>query len=360
MTMTMTIPFGRSKGTPISEAEAKDIGWIIQATEAKLDEEPESRYAGERRALVEACRAELERRKGGGERVEPGSDPRAAAAAPASPAPLARRGETRVAGGYADAAKLSATLLSAAREYHVISPATACGALPHGCEVAISLVEIDTRDLRDGGEVYNLAGKMGLGKSALDRIAGAAGVSWDPAMSGRLDDGRDPHYCHYRAVGHVRLFDGSLRTLTGEVEIDARDGSPQLDEIVEKARAARGGPRDPSGQIRELRKFLLRHAESKAKNRAIRSLGLRTAYAPEDLKKPFAVARLMFTGHSDDPVLRAAFASKIADSMLGATTAMFGAPAAPRLAAPTTSVGHAPPPVGAVVETDAWGEDERY
>lgn len=350
--MTMVIPFGRSKGTPITEADSRDIGWIIQATEAKLTDEPGSRWDSERQALVAACRAELERRKG-----DTAGDTAGGSAPDAAPAPAAieRRAETRIAGGYTDAAQLSSTLLEAARQYHVISPATACGALPHGCEVSISLVEVDIRDLKDGGEVYRLSDKVGLGKSALDRIAGAAGISWDPHLCGRLDDGRDPHYCHYRAVGHVRLFDGAVRTLTGEVEMDARDGSPQLDELIEKAKLGRNGPRDPAPQIRELRKFLLRHAESKAKNRAIRSLGLRTSYAPDDLKKPFAVARLMFTGRTEDPVLQRAFAAKIADSMLGTTTAMYGE--APRMGAvPRAPALHSPPPVGQV-DADGWEED---
>src|SRR5690606_27908444 len=178
-------------------------------------------------------------------------------------------------------------------------------------------------------EVYDVGGRLGLAGDTLNRIAAAAGLTWDPHASGRLDDGSDPHYCHYRAVGHVRHFDGSIRTVTGEVEIDAREGSPQIEEIRSKAaaRARKDNRKNDGGeaQIRELRKFLLRHAESKAKNRAIACMGVKRSYAPAELQKPFAVARLMWTGQTDDPELRREFARMHAERMLDGTAALYGA-----------------------------------
>jgi hypothetical protein len=181
------------------------------------------------------------------------------------------------------------------------------------------------------GEVYPVGGgKLGLSAVTLSKIGAAASISWDPDKSGRLDDGSHPHYCHYRAVGRTRNFDGTVRVLTGEVEIDAREGSPQIDEIQQKA-AAREADRTYNGkrdggasQILELRKFLLRHAERKAKSRAIADLGMKRSYTKAELAKPFAVANLMFTGQTDDPELKRAFAHKIADSFLGASAALFG------------------------------------
>jgi hypothetical protein len=213
-------------------------------------------------------------------------------------------------------------------------------------------------------------GKVGLSGVTISKIGNAAGADWDPDKSGRLDNGSDPHYCHYRAVGYVRNFDGSKRTIDGEVEIDAREGSPQLDEITAKAK---GGNRDPKSQILELRKFILRHAESKAKNRAIAyGCGLKRSYNPEELKKPFAVCRLMFTGQSDDPAERKMFAEKTADAMIGGMASMYGKPPpqpapAPHMSQPppqrldTTNVpqftGHAPPPVGpALQEVDNFDD----
>lgn len=349
---------------PVEEAQTRQLSYWRDRIGKELDEGT-SKYADSDARRLAAIEAELAGRADG--KPEPKSEPRQAApqAAPQAAQPqraLARSGGTSiaVAGSYADGARVSAALQEAAATFNVVSPATVCGSLPAGCEVAISTIQIEP--VKDGefsnGETYNLSGKIGLGKVALDRIAGAAGVSWDPTMSGRLDDGSDPHYCHYRAVGIVRLFDGQLRTLTGEVEIDARDGSPQIDEIVTKAKNGKNGPRDPSSQILELRKFILRHAESKAKNRAIRSLGVQTSYKRDELAKPFAVARVMFTGRTEDPELSRIFAGKIADSFLQSSAQLYGgtaslpahngaqqAPALPR---------HAPPPI------DTHGEEYAH
>jgi len=143
---------------------------------------------------------------------------------------------------------------------------------------------------------------------------------------------------HYRAVGRVRNFDGSMRTEVGTVEMDLRDGSDTAANMGDK-------------ELALVRKFILRHAESKAMNRVVRRLGIRTKYTREDLAKPFVVAKLAFTGQTDDPTLKRMFAARIADTFLGARQTLYGNQPA---ALPT---GHAPPPIG--VDTDG-DDDERY
>lgn len=151
----------------------------------------------------------------------------------------------------------------------------------------------------------------------------------------------------------MRSFDGSLRTVTGEVEIDARDGSPQIDEIMSKAQKAINSrtkqpePRDPRPQIMELRKFLLRHAESKAKNRAIADMGLKRSYAPAELEKPFAVARIVWTGETDDPELKREFARMHAERMMDGAAALYGRqrPALPQRRHTIPQFQGHPPPV---------------
>jgi hypothetical protein len=187
------------------------------------------------------------------------------------------------------------------------------------------------------------------------QIAAAAGVSWIMEQTGRLDDGSDPHFCHFRAVGMVTSFDGSKRVVSGEVDMDLRDGSPQVDAL--KARAA-AKKRDASDQIREMRLFILRHAETKSKLRAICDIGLRRSYTERELSKPFVVARLMWTGQSDDPELRRMYAEKMADAQMAGVMGLYGnaaalprrapAPQRPQLAHAGQFAGHAPPPVGAL------------
>lgn len=224
---------------------------------------------------------------------------------------IARTDLSRIAGSVSNARDVGARLREAAESAHLISPATACDLLPEGCSVAFSIVLVDKRD------TYKIPGQstLGLSKQALDRIAAAAGISWDPHLSARRDDGRDPRYCAYRAVGYVREFDGRIRTLTGEVAIDLRPGSPEAAAMSQD-------------QIKQTGRFLLRHAESKAKNRVIRSLGLRNGYTEDELNIPFIVVKAMFTGETNDPVLRREFGRLTAVAFLGGTASLYGQQAA--------------------------------
>lgn len=284
-----------------------------------------------------------------------------------------------VRGTFRAGAEIEEALRKAQERFHLISPATTASDLPEGVAVAFSAVVVDPQD------TYKLSGrddepaKYGLGKVALDQVAAAAGVMWDPAQSRRLDDGSHPHFVHFRAVGHVRQFDGSLRSITGEKVVDMREGSPSIDDLAyQRARKlcrdrkqrmpARGtsalrellaeARELAENQVREVRMHILGHAETKAKNRAIRSLGLRTSYTEAELAKPFVVARPVYTGHSEDPEIRKANAARIADSFLGASAALYGPPALPPPPAPASSpAGAPPPPVGTALDDDEGEAD---
>lgn len=354
-----TIPGGNKKGTPLSQAELKDIQYWQQRITKDLAADPNKKFADRDREWLVAAGAELARRNGGG------TQQAAPPVAPSQAIQHAPRTEV-VQGSFHDAGKATEALLNAATHGHLVAPAPVCGQLPEGCSLVLSAVTVD-----QANETYPVGGgKRGLDKVALDKIAAAAGIAWE--YSRRTDDGSDPHYCAWEAVARVRDYDGTVRRLPGNVEIDARDGSPQIQEIIEKAAEAKP-PRDPHNQIRELRKFIMRHAESKAMNRAIRKLGVRTSYPPDDLGKAFMCVKVMFTGHTKDPELKKLFAEKIADSFLGGHTALYGG-GAPALAPghqpaaalpsgePSSFTVHSPPPVGAVpADDDAYdtsGEEQ--
>lgn len=348
MSAQLLIP---NKKIPLPEATDTDLKYWVGRISKDLDENPTKQYADRDRTLLSGMRAELARRAGGG---APAAAPSAPAAAPrnggAPQTALARStsGSVAIAGSHARADEIAAALAEAEQSFHLVSPATQCGSLPEGTEVVISMVTVDARVGRDGkpltNDIYPVGmGKFGLSKAPLDRIAGAAGVDWDPVLTRRMDDARDPYYCAFQAVGYVRSFDGTRRTITGTKEMDLRDGSPQCEALAGRKRDGSG---DASKQIREMRLHILGHAESKAKLRAIRSLGLQTSYKPEELTKPFAVARLMFTGRTNDPELRREFARLNADAMIGGTRALYGAPALP---APTAAPAR---PAGALDEDD--------
>jgi hypothetical protein len=260
-----------------------------------------------------------------------------------------------------DASTVAEALDRAQAIGHLVSPATSCADLPEGTSVALSAVLVDVAK-----ETYEIPGscKRGLGKTALDRIALAAGISWDPQQSRRLDDGRDPHYCAYLAVGTYRQFDGSTCTILGEKELDMREKSPVVETLWMRHRQKlaeweQGGkrgyaPKSPDGQIGEVRVHLLSHCASKAKLRAIRGLGIRTGYTAEELQKPFVIAKLTFTGETTDPELRREFALMRAQSFFGARQALYGAaPSAPQLPPCRPA-----PLVGTVVDEDGVIEGE--
>jgi hypothetical protein len=267
---------------------------------------------------------------------------------------IAKSEGNAITGTFHNAEAINARLALAQETYHLVSPFSAAGCLPEGCGIQIALVQANIAN-----ETYDVGGKRGLSKSALDRIAHGVGLSWDPNGSRRLDDGSDPHYCHFRAVGHYRAIDGQRQTVIGEKEVDLRDGSPQIEALWDRFRAAdakfkagrqKYAPKDPAAQIREMRLHILGHAETKARLRAVRSMGLRSSYTADELAKPFACARIVFTGRSKDPELAREFSKMTAASFLGGMHSLYGEQSAPR-ALPASS-GHAPPPVGNADDED--------
>lgn len=263
---------------------------------------------------------------------------------------IQKRQDTRlVAGSYADPRQINA-MLDSARDFNLVAPATSCGTLPAGFEVAISVVRVDPSESYSVGTKDKPA--FGLAKTTLDQIGSALGVVADPHLSGRTDDGSDPHYYSYHWVGHVQNFDGTWRAIQGEKEMDLRDGSPQILAIIDRVAAANrkyGRNSSPDGQIRDMRLFIQAHAETKARLRALRSVGIKTSYTPEELRRPFAVARLVATGRCEDPELTREFSRMQFAAGIDARRAIFGGTPAPALrAAPAPQALHAPPPVGSV------------
>jgi hypothetical protein len=261
-----------------------------------------------------------------------------------------------------DVEAINKRLAELSRRMHLVTPASEIEHVPEGFGVSVSMVTVNKDATPRGpGEVYKVGGKLALAKVSLEKIWAGAGGEWIPHLTGRLDNGKDPRYWRYRAVGRVSNFDGTPRIVTGEVELDARDGSDLINEITEKAKAREKdreyqGKRDGgASQILELRKFLGRHAESKAKNRAIASIGVKRAYNPGELDKPFAIVRLVFTGHSDDPTLRRELSLMNARAAIQGTYALFGGTPTPALP-PAVAGNYDAPPVGEAGE--GVGADE--
>lgn len=336
---------GQGRG-PISCATEEQLESYIRWQQQQFDSgKVEERFVHLNERTLKAAELELARRRKGAQRQQPRPvQPPPAAIVKAPPATLG------IAVG--DPAVVTQRLRELADAYHIVGPTTQIDTLPEGFGVSIGFVTVSTE--KDLKEVYsNKSGGLSLAGVVIDRLSVAAAMSWDPEVSRRLDDGSHPHYCHFRAVGYLRNFDNTLRAVSGEVEIDLRDGSEEMQEILANAAAA-NPPRDGHRELTMRRKFILRLAESAARNRATaKGLGIKRAYTLAELAKPFAIPRLTFTGQSQDPELRREFARMNAAAAIGGASALYGGARAAALPAPAASakvieVGHAPPPVGSV------------
>lgn len=245
-------------------------------------------------------------------------------------------------------------------KHNMIVPGGAIGSnLPLLYSVGISFVFVDPAK-----ETYAIPGKkeFGLGKSPLNAISAASGVRWIPSLCGRTDNGSNPYYTEYQAVGTVLMLDGAERTIQGTKRIDLRaerdqpesSWGPDAQEIAREARRAaeKGGyPYDPWPRIMQQRQHILSLAETKAMNRAIRSLGVKTAYSLEDLKKGFAILRLQFTGRSENPETQREIELMIAARALGATQQLYGGAHAGLPSGPAPAL--ALKPVPRIIDTTA-------
>jgi hypothetical protein len=327
MYTSLTIPFGNNKGAPIASCPIADLNWAIVRVAKRLKDDPNHRFADtDRRWLAEAQAVFAERSEGV---VIDGPSPeaRAAATSPLAVVPSAKPNELLAKltlGALRDAEVAMKTLAQAASIGHLISPQTGVGTLPEGCSLQVSGVVVDV-----ARETYTQTGssERGLHKVAIDKIAAAAGIDWDPVLSRRLDDRRHPWYCACVAVGRVRQFDGTWRTLSAQKEIDLREGGQDTLDILGRDTEEVKKQRELAGK----RKHILSLCDTEARLRATRGLvGLRVSYTPAELEKPFIVVRLVFDGRSENAETRAYFNGRIADSFLGASQQLYSeTPAAP-------------------------------
>ena len=160
------------------------------------------------------------------------------------------------------------------------------------------------------GEVYPIPGRggeMGLGGTTLNRIALAAGIVWDAEKTGPDMGSMTRDYVLFRAVGYMTGPSGETLTLTGTKEIDMEVLAEEIRQV--QARKLSGDrsaiyddltpdqmrivDRSVVREMVEIRKNRMSLAESKAKNRAIRSIGLKTSYTVQELQSPFVIPRIV-------------------------------------------------------------------
>lgn len=234
--------------------------------------------------------------------------------------------------------------------YQVLGIAAYMPAIPEGMGIALNVIRVDTTPpdkygRGGGGDVYKPDWRdngLAFTKTLLDRIGAAYGVTWLPHESRRVDDGREPLYCRYRAVGRVHDFDGGFRQAFDEKEIDLRPGSPLVRGYRRQAEAAvkresEGKSLKPEAfaklvdakvqaRVDQVAEHIVALAISKARNRVVRHLlGIKSKYRPEDLQKPIVVPKLVGAPETikDDELRRQLTAERLR-ALMGITGALYG------------------------------------
>jgi hypothetical protein len=189
-----------------------------------------------------------------------------------------------------------------------------------------------------GGEIYHdpqmAAGMFAPTKVGLRLIAQVMGLT--TISSRRVDDGRDPDYVEWQV--EVEMVQPSGRPIRGfgTKQVDLR---PTVTKDWTPARLAKA------------REHMVANAESKALNRAIRSIAsLRPSYPQRELAKPFAILR--YVPDMTHPEVRERFLDMVAP----ASASLYGPTEAPKQVGPgaeTPAVDRAP-----VVDNDDDDADQ--
>ncbi len=161
---------------------------------------------------------------------------------------------------------------------NLVSPMVAIDQVSEGSRISVRGVVIDP----DKETYIQAGGKVALLKVALDKIARTAQVDWD--FCEQVDDWNDPYRVKYRAVAVVTNFDGTRSRLPGTKVVDLRRSSEFEGEDAKGM---------SEKELAMARKHIHPLCESKAKNRAIRSLGIPATMTRADAAKPWVVMALV-------------------------------------------------------------------
>jgi hypothetical protein len=189
----------------------------------------------------------------------------------------------------------------------------------------IEAVQLNTNP--DAGHIYHdpqmKDGHYGPTKVALRLLAQVAGIT--TISSGRVDDGADPDYVEWQV--EIEMVQPSGRPIRGF-------GTKQVDLRPHMVKG-----KTPAW-IAKAHEHMVANAESKALNRAIRSiLSLRASYPQRELAKPFAILR--YVPDMTHPEVRTRFLDMVAP----ASAQLFGPSEAPKQVGPgaeTPAVDRAP------------------
>lgn len=188
---------------------------------------------------------------------------------------------------------------------NIVNPTTSYVQADPNWTPGISLVTIDV-----DRDTYNVAGKRGLSKQALETLSKAAGVLYTRTARVPAAELQPGERYAYRATVGFRRSDGTIDELTRERGWNEDVEREKIVQAVDTGEKTKGLSADAkAGEVRkrwlaEL-EFGPAKTESKAINRALRAgLSIPTSLSPADAKKPFLVIGYNFTPDYNDPEIK--------------------------------------------------------
>ncbi len=184
----------------------------------------------------------------------------------------------------------------------------------------------------NGGDVYSREGKLALTKIGLLKLSEAKGIIWDAELSRRTNDAPPCEACAEkgRPCNHNTGFKavGAWLDATGQWQRHSATKYWLYDEeLAEVERTSRNPEQEFARRLR------VRHelAETKAKLRVIREIGVKAAYTAAELQKGFLCLRV-------EPDLTP---EQVQQQALTSSSLLYGTPSAPALPVPEPALSGA-------------------
>lgn len=246
-------------------------------------------------------------------------------------------------------------------QYNVLVPTARLQQISPFHQLRVEEVQIDPNPA--AGDVYKVGStKVGdrwqdvlaLSKTALLRLAAAAGIVWNWHDTKVLSASRD--YVRYQAVGAIRKSSGEWIPIKATKEID-------LSVVEEELRQPGRDGEAPSeaklsAAMIQWRKNKLMRAETGAMLRVVRALlSIKHQYSPAELARPFVVPRVDFAPDPSDPTVRRMMLEQGARAMgelFGPSVAAAAAPGLP----PAQTIPEYRQALGPAVQVDDDDEPE--
>lgn len=171
-----------------------------------------------------------------------------------------------------------------AKVANVTFPVTALDHLPPNHAPSLSVIRVDPNPASK--DTYNVSGQKALSKHVLLKMANAGGLH---IRTRKISPRHDLDFIEWEAVAMGRLPDGTPISVKCS---KSWSWAKCQEEMSEK-------------QAKEYRKFADEQTETKAILRAVRAaMNLKTSYTPEEIAKPFLIARSVFSPDMSDPEVR--------------------------------------------------------